>query len=126
MASTHVCAHSNVGTPESPDFPRIHRYLSLGMYGEAAAALNSAVKADEFNGELRFLYGSALQGIKKYDDAILNLRLSIRLDNSRWEESYLHPSPLFVWVASLTISQRFPTAWRTGPFQPPNAFPAPS
>jgi len=55
------------------------------MYSEATAALGPAVKADEFNGELRYLYGSALQGLKKYDDAVLNFRLSLRLDNSRWE-----------------------------------------
>lgn len=80
----HMCAQtpSDAG---SPDLPKVRRYLSLEMYSEAAAALDSAVKANEFNGELRLLYGSALQGLKKYDDAISNFRLSLRLDKSRWE-----------------------------------------
>src|SRR5271157_1928515 len=68
-----------------PALPRIQRYLSLEMYSEAEAALRPAVTANEFNGELRFLYGSALQGLRKYDEAISNFRLSLRLDKGRWQ-----------------------------------------
>jgi len=82
--SARVCAQPP-SVAGGSDLPRIQRYLSLEMYSEATAALGPAVKADEFNGELRYLYGSALQGLKKYDDAVLNFRLSLRLDNSRWE-----------------------------------------
>jgi tetratricopeptide (TPR) repeat protein len=54
------------------------------MYNEAESALKSAVKADEFNAELRYRYGVALQGLKKFDDAIASFQLSLRLDSGRW------------------------------------------
>jgi hypothetical protein len=54
------------------------------MYSEAEAALKPAVKSDEFNSELRYLDGVALEGLRKLDDAVDSFSLSLRLDASQW------------------------------------------
>ncbi len=71
--------------PGGADLAKIRRYLSLDMYNEAAEALKPAIKTDEFNDELRYLYGLAQQSLKKYDDAISNFRLAYRLNANHWE-----------------------------------------
>ena len=61
-----------------------HAWKSGDMYSEAAAVLEPAVKADEFNGELRQLYGLALQGLKRHDEAIHNFQIASKLTGN-WE-----------------------------------------
>src|SRR4029077_11432862 len=66
------------------DLSKIQRYVKLEMYQEAGTALEAALKADEFNGELRYLYGVASLGLQRFDDATKNLTLALRLDSSNW------------------------------------------
>jgi hypothetical protein len=49
------------------------------MYEEAANSLKVLVASDEFNAESRYLYGVALEGLRKHHEAATQLELSLRL-----------------------------------------------
>jgi tetratricopeptide (TPR) repeat protein len=54
------------------------------MYREAIRDLEPAVRSDEFNAELRLLYGTSLRHIRRYDDSLYNLSIAIKLDPLNW------------------------------------------
>lgn len=61
------------------DQQKVLRYLDLKMYREAREYLEPALKRDEFNPTLRFMYGVAMGGLKQYDDAIRELEIAVRI-----------------------------------------------
>jgi hypothetical protein len=56
----------------------------MEMFREAIRDLEPAVKSDEFNPELRLLYGAALRHVQRYDDSLYNLSIVLKLDSSNW------------------------------------------
>ena len=66
------------------DLPTIRRYVKMEMYREAIRDLETAVKSDEFNVELRLLYGTSLRHVRRYDDSVYNLSIAIKLDGMNW------------------------------------------
>jgi tetratricopeptide (TPR) repeat protein len=79
----HLQAQTEVVTAPS-EIPKIQKYLGLGMYREASAALDRAIKSDEFDGDLRYLSGVAFRGLGKFDAAAEELTLAVRLDPRNW------------------------------------------
>jgi tetratricopeptide (TPR) repeat protein len=63
---------------------KARRYVSLGMYEEATKSLKDLVVFDEFNGDSRYLYGVALEGLGKPREAAAQLELSLRLAPQQW------------------------------------------
>jgi len=70
---------------------KARRYLSLGMYEEAAKSLKDLVASDEFNADDRYLYGAALEGLGKHHEAAAQLELSLRLAPQEWRASITLP-----------------------------------
>jgi len=85
IAPTAALHGQSSGSPSTAvDVSKIKRYLNLGMYREAIQDLEPAVKSDEFNSDLRLLYGTALRHVRRYDDSLYNLSIAIKLDSSNW------------------------------------------
>ena len=87
LASTSTAAlvgQSTTPPTSAVDMPTIRRYVKMEMYREAIRDLEPAVRSDEFNAELRLLYGIALRHIRRYDDSLYNLSIAIKLDASNW------------------------------------------
>lgn len=69
---------------QAADVSKVRRYLKAEMYREAIRELEPAIRSDEFNPDLRFLYGTALRHVRRYDDSLYNLSVAVKLDGSSW------------------------------------------
>src|SRR6266513_1077220 len=59
---------------------KIKRYLAYEMLDEALEETKRATMSDEFNAELRLIYGEILYRKKRYEEAIKQLEICRKLD----------------------------------------------